>query len=163
VKRVLLLSDTHGHWDELLLQRAAEHDEVWHAGDWGGTELYDLLSEKTPVRGVYGNIDDQEVRMVCPEEQVFTFEGLKVYMTHICGYPGRYKTRAYDRIRAERPGLVVAGHSHILKVQYDPKLMHLHLNPGAMGLVGFHKLRTMLSFGVLDGEVKELKVLEYPK
>lgn len=163
VKKILLLSDTHSHCDDAMLSQAARHDEIWHAGDWGAVEVYDRLSQLKPLRGVYGNIDGQALRLTCPEELLFPCEGFLVYMRHICGYPEHYNPTALRRIRESQPGIVVAGHSHILKVMYDQGLQHLHLNPGAAGRHGFHKVRTMLSFVLDASDIREMKVLEYPK
>ncbi|MCB9246172.1 MAG: metallophosphoesterase family protein [Flavobacteriales bacterium] len=163
MKRILLLSDTHGYLDERILSRAAEHDQIWHAGDWGSIGVFEKLSELRPVRGVYGNIDGQDIRACCPKELSFSCEGVQVYMTHICGYPEHYNAQAKMRILQERPQIVVAGHSHILKVMYDKKLAHLHLNPGAAGKHGFHRIRTMLSFEIDGNDIRNMNVLEYPK
>jgi len=163
VKKILLLSDTHSYLDETILERASQHDEIWHAGDWGSIEVYDQLSEIKPVRGVYGNIDNHEIRTVCPHFQVFMCENVKVLMTHIGGYPGKYKTPVRNYILGEQPKLVICGHSHILKVIYDKNLNHLHMNPGAIGNHGFHHIRTMLSFKIDNSDIKDLVVLEYPK
>lgn len=146
-----------------MIDEATKHDEIWHAGDWGNIELYDQLSECGPVKGVYGNIDGGDIRTVCPKHLHFTCEGLSVYMTHIAGYPNSYKKEALEHILEYRPQMVVCGHSHILKVMYDDKLEHLHLNPGAMGKSGFHKVRTMLSFVIDQGKPAHMKVLEYTK
>jgi len=163
VRKILLLSDTHHYIDDTMIDEATKHDEIWHAGDWGNIELYDQLSECGPVKGVYGNIDGGDIRTVCPKHLHFTCEGLSVYMTHIAGYPNRYKKEALEHILEYRPQMVVCGHSHILKVMYDDKLEHLHLNPGAMGKSGFHKVRTMLSFVIDQGKPAHMKVLEYTK
>jgi len=163
MKKILLLSDTHSYMDETILSRASQHDEIWHAGDWGVVTLFDQLNAIKPVRGVYGNIDGEEVRKVCPKIQVFQCEEMKIFMTHIGGYPGRYKTPVYNYLLGEKPDIVICGHSHILKVIYDKNLQHLHLNPGAIGQHGFHKVRTMLSFKIDKKEIKDLVVLEYPK
>lgn len=138
-------------------------DEVWHAGDWGGIELSDKLSEIVPVRGVYGNIDGLEVRQTYPKEIFFEIEGLKVYMTHIGGYPGRYQREVREKLLKYNPDLYICGHSHILKVVRDNKLKLLHFNPGAIGLKGFHKKRTMMTFAIENGTISDVKVLEYEK
>lgn len=146
-----------------MLLRAAEHDEIWHAGDWGDLAVFDTLSAVNPVMGVYGNIDGQDIRSCCPKERSFSCEDVRVYMTHICGYPGRYNNQVLERIQTTKPNIVIAGHSHILKVMYDKKLGHLHLNPGAAGTHGFHQIRTMLSFEIAGNDIRNMKVLEYPK
>ncbi|MBR9859644.1 metallophosphoesterase family protein [bacterium] len=162
-KEILLISDSHGYSDEKLLEHAAAVDEVWHAGDWGGIELSDQIVQKTPIRGVFGNIDGTIIRKVYPKELIFDCEGLKVYMIHIGGYPGRYAKGILDKLQLIKPDLFITGHSHICKVVKDKKLNLLHFDPGAIGNKGFHKVRTMLRFKVSQGKIEDLRVIEYEK
>lgn len=165
VKKILLLSDTHGCTEPDILKHFDDADELWHAGDWGGEALY-LLMEKTgkPVRSVYGNIDGQDIRSRFPLNNIFKCEGLKVLMTHIGGYPGKYAKGIPELIKTERPGLFIDGHSHILRVMRDKAHEGmLFMNPGAAGRHGFHHMRTMLSFKVTDGSVTECSVIELGK
>ena len=160
--RILLLSDTHGYLDEDILAHAAEADEVWHAGDVGPGDVLERLAGAAPtLRAVYGNIDDARLRREVPLDQDFEVAGLRVFMTHIGGYPGRYTARVRQELD-ERPGLglYVCGHSHILRVMPDRKRSLLHMNPGACGVHGFHKVRTMLRFRVEAGRVLEAAVVE---
>jgi uncharacterized protein len=163
MKKILILSDTHSYLDTSIEKHASQHDEIWHAGDWGNLELYDKLLGLVPVRGVYGNIDGADIRIVCPKVQTFTCEQIQVYMTHIAGYPGRYGKEVKQDISRLKPNLVICGHSHILKVMFDKKLNHLHINPGAIGLSGFHQLRTMISMEIDGREMRNLKVIEFEK
>lgn len=160
VKRILLLSDTHSYIDDRILSYAKEADEVWHAGDIGSLQVTDDLSKVATVRGVYGNIDDATARRVFPLHNEFTVEGLKVWITHIGGYPGRYSQGIAAMMKEKSPGLFISGHSHILKVKFDKTHNLLHMNPGAAGVHGFHKMRTMLRFKVEGGAVKDLEVIE---
>ncbi len=160
LKSILLLSDTHGYIDDKILAHATKADEVWHAGDIGQVAVTDKLSAVATVRGVYGNIDDHIVRRIFPLNNVFTIEGLKVYMTHIGGYPGRYSQGVKQQLKMEKPGLFICGHSHILKVMRDPALNLLHMNPGAAGIHGFHQMRTMIRFNILEGRILEPEVIE---
>jgi uncharacterized protein len=160
MKKILLLSDTHSHLDAKILKYVALADEVWHAGDIGAIDVADQLKSLKPFRAVYGNIDDKEVRAEYPLDQEFTIEGVAVWMTHIGGYPNKYNQRIREKIQENPPKLFISGHSHILKVQYDQKLHLLHMNPGAVGKHGFHKVRTMLRFELEDGEIKNLEVVE---
>lgn len=160
MKRIGLLSDTHSHLDPKLKKYLTSCDEIWHAGDIGALSVTDKLSEIAPVRAVYGNIDNDKVRVVHPENQIFELEGVKVLMTHIGGYPGRYNSRVRDLIIAEKPKLYICGHSHILKVMFDKKYNCLHMNPGAAGNHGFHKKKTLLRFSLDGGEIKNLEVVE---
>jgi putative phosphoesterase len=160
MKRIGLLSDTHSYSDPKLTKYLAPCDEIWHAGDIGDLSVTDRLSELAPVRAVYGNIDNDKVRVVHPENQIFVLEGVKVLMTHIGGYPGRYNTRVKELIIQEKPKLYICGHSHILKVMFDKKYNCLHMNPGAAGIHGFHKIKTMLRFSLDAGEIKDLEVVE---
>ncbi len=161
--RILLLSDTHGHMDDRILSFAREADEVWHAGDIGSLDVTDALKELRPVRGVYGNIDGDLVRREFPLDNRFMCEGVAVWITHIGGYPGRYQKRVREVLQVDPPKLFICGHSHILKVQFDKKFELLHMNPGACGKVGFHKVRTMLRFSVDGKEIKDLEVVELGK
>lgn len=158
--RIGLLSDTHGHLDDGTLSHLETCDEIWHAGDIGGLHVTDRLSELRPVRAVHGNIDDAKVRIVWPEDVVFIVEGVKVVITHIGGYPGRYNARVRQLLLRERPKLYICGHSHILKVMSDPKLGLLHMNPGAAGIHGFHHMRTLLRFTLDNGNISGLEAVE---
>ena len=159
--RIALLSDTHGYFDDRIAHHLRGADEIWHAGDFGSSELVMRLAALAPVfRGVYGNIDGTDVRFTEPLVQSFTVEGLHVLMTHIGGYPGHYAPAARQLLTQERPGLFVCGHSHILRVMPDPKLRLLTLNPGAAGRHGFHKVRTLLRFGIDRGKVVAMQAVE---
>jgi len=158
--RIGLLSDTHGSIPASTFEFFKDCDQIWHAGDIGNVQVIDQLEGFKPLVAVYGNIDGTEVRIICPEFQSFIVEKVKVLMTHIGGYPGRYELKALTRIRKEKPGLFVAGHSHILKVMYDQKNKLLHINPGASGKSGLHQKITMVRF-VIDGDqIKDLEVFE---
>ena len=160
MKRILLLSDTHSHIDEAICKHAEQSDEIWHAGDIGTIEVYDKLAAIKPVRTVYGNIDGQEIRKVCPENLRFMCEKKEVWMTHIGGYPPNYTSALKTALMVKPPHIFICGHSHILKVIYDKQLNILHLNPGAAGREGFHKVRTMLRF-VIDGDnIKDMAIIE---
>lgn len=163
MKKILLLSDTHGYLDDRILKYAAQADEIWHAGDIGTTAVSDRLKETGSFRAVYGNIDGKELRQEFPLHQKFQCEGMQVWMTHIGGYPGRYSTEVREEINAQPPGLFISGHSHILKVMPDKKLGLLHMNPGAAGLQGFHRVRTMLRFSIDAAEIKDLEAIELRK
>ena len=161
MKRILLLSDTHGFLDDAILKHAREADEIWHAGDWGGgMKVSDTLAALKPLRGVYGNIDDATLRMVHPEQLVFHTEGLKVLMLHIGGYPGHYPGGVRKILDAERPDVFVCGHSHILRVMRDQERRIWCLNPGAAGISGFHHTRTMLRFCLDRGKLLEPAAIE---
>ncbi|MGM0649173.1 MAG: metallophosphoesterase family protein [Bacteroidota bacterium] len=158
MKRIGLLSDTHGFWDESYYDFLKDVDEIWHAGDIGNVEVSDRFEAFKPLRAVYGNIDSYDIRVRFPEHQRFEIEGLKVWVTHIGGYPGRYAPGVKPEIFKQTPGLFISGHSHILKVMSDKQLDLLHINPGAAGNSGLHKVRTVLRFIVDEGKVKELEI-----
>lgn len=155
-----MLSDTHSHIDERILYYAGEADEIWHAGDIGTTDVSDALQKIKPLRAVYGNIDDAEIRKEFPLHQRFKCEGVNVWITHIGGYPGKYSPAIREQIKQDPPKLFISGHSHILKVMNDKNLGLLHMNPGAAGKQGFHKKRTMLRFKIEGAEIKDLEVIE---
>ena len=155
-----MLSDTHGFLDEAVFQYFAECDEVWHAGDFGTVEVLDRLKAFKPTRGVYGNVDGAELRAELEQQLVWDCEGVRVYMTHIGGYPGHYDARAKKDLLRAQPALFICGHSHILKVMRDPKLGLLHMNPGACGHHGWHAVRTLLRFEIADGKICRVEAIE---
>ncbi|MCR8666266.1 metallophosphatase family protein [Aestuariibaculum sp. M13] len=159
--KILLLSDTHSYIDEHILNHVRQADEVWHAGDIGDIKVTDAIKALKPLRGVYGNIDNHEVRAEFPENNRFMCEGVDVWITHIGGYPNAYNMRVREAIKANPPKLFICGHSHILKVMPDKKLNLLHMNPGAVGKHGFHKVRTMLRFTIDSGKIDNLEVIEF--
>lgn len=160
MKKIGLLSDTHSYLDDAVFKHFENCDEIWHAGDFGNRAVIDALKSFKPFRGVYGNIDGKDVRSECPEHLRFDCEGVDVWMTHIGGYPGRYAAAVKSIIIENSPKLFICGHSHILKVQYDQKLGLLHLNPGAAGKQGWHKVRTLMRFDLNLGKIENLEIIE---
>lgn len=158
--RIGLLSDTHGYWDEKYLNYFAECDEIWHAGDIGSMEVAEKLQAFRPLRAVYGNIDGQDIRQRFPQVNRFTMGGADVLIKHIGGYPGRYDPSIRAALFVRPPKLFISGHSHILKVQYDKTLRMLHINPGAAGKYGFHRVRTLVRLSINEGEFSDLEVIE---
>lgn len=163
MKRIGLLSDTHGYIDPALYKFFEECDEIWHAGDIGDIAVADELAGFRKFVAVYGNIDGQDVRVVYPQHQRFRCEGVDVWITHIGGYPGRYERHVIPEIYDNPPKLFISGHSHILKVVNDPKTGLLHINPGASGRNGFHKVRTAIRFTIDGTKIKDLDVIELGK
>lgn len=163
MKKILLLSDTHSYIDDRILHYAEQADEVWHAGDIGDLKVTDTLKKVKLLRAVYGNIDDAEARKEFPLNAVFECEGMKVWITHIGGYPGKYPTRIKEGFTLYKPDVFICGHSHILKVQYDKQYQCLTMNPGAAGTHGFHQMRTMLRFEIANGKMQNLEVIELGK
>ncbi len=161
--KILLLSDTHGHVDDLILKYAAKADQIWHAGDIGDLSVTDALAEKATLVAVHGNIDHHLIQREFPLHQRFKCEEVDVWMTHIGGYPGRYDRRVRDEIRQRPPQLFICGHSHILKVMNDKNLKLLHMNPGACGKRGLHSVRTMLRFTIHQSDIRDLEVIELGK
>ncbi|MDR0348961.1 MAG: metallophosphatase family protein [Tannerella sp.] len=158
--KVGLLSDTHGWWDEKYAVYFQACDEIWHSGDIGSVSIADKLNGIKPLRAVYGNIDGQDIRTAYPKVAHFTVEEVRVMMTHIGGYPGRYDPAISAELYQTKPRLFIAGHSHILKIAFDKRLNCLHINPGAAGKSGFHQVRTLIRF-VIDGtEMKDLEIIE---
>ena len=161
--KILLLSDTHSYIDDAVLKYVKQADEVWHAGDIGDLKVTDAIKKLKPLRAVYGNIDGTEIRQEFPENNRFMCEDVEVWMTHIGGYPGAYNVLVREKIRMNPPKLFICGHSHILKVMPDKKLNLLHMNPGAVGKYGFHKVRTMLRFTIDGNKIADLEVIEFEK
>ena len=163
MKKILLLSDTHSHIDDRILEYASQADEIWHAGDIGTLAVTDKLSTIKPLRAVYGNIDNHIIQKEFPLNNRFMCEEVDVWITHIGGYPPKYNVNTRSEIIKNPPKLFICGHSHILKVMWDKKLGVLHMNPGACGKHGFHQIRTMLRFTIDGKEIKDLEVIELGK
>jgi putative phosphoesterase len=160
MKKIGILSDTHGFIHPGVSDFFKDCDEIWHAGDIGNIETADELSKHKPFRAVYGNIDDTKVRTEYPEYELFNCETVKVLLIHIGGYPGRYSQKARQLIQQHQPQLFISGHSHILKVMPDKKYKLLHINPGAAGKSGLHKKITMVRFTIDGDQIKDLDVFE---
>ena len=160
MKKIGLISDTHGYWDNKFITYFSNCDEIWHAGDIGDIKIMDQLSKITKVRGVYGNIDGHLIRSEYPLHQKFIVEQVSVWITHIGGSPYRYVKSIRSEIHENPPKLFICGHSHICKVQLDKNLQMLYINPGASGNKGIHKVRTILRFNIDNGDIKGLEVIE---
>lgn len=158
-----LLSDTHTVFDDKLRDFFKDVDEIWHAGDFGNREVSDLISALKPLKGVYGNCDGNDIRLIHPYVQIMDVSGMKVLMMHIGGYPGRYDYKAIQLIEAHRPNIFICGHSHILKVINDKKYNMLTINPGAAGISGFHNVRTAVRFRIENGTISDMEVGEWKK
>lgn len=160
--RIALLSDTHGYLDPAIFTHVKQCDEIWHAGDWGTAAIPDALIAETglPVKGVFGNIDGQDIRAQYPEQLLFNCEEVKVMIRHIGGYPPHYNSETKKQLQIHRPKLFIAGHSHILKIMYDDALQCLHMNPGAAGKQGWHTMRTMIRFVIDGSNMKDCEVIE---
>jgi len=163
MRKILLLSDTHGYLDEKIFKYVDTVDEVWHAGDIGDVEVSSQLEKLKPLKAVYGNIDAHDLRKIYPENNIFICEDIKVFITHIGGYPGKYNLEAKKIIEREKPKLFICGHSHILKVMYDKQNDLLHLNPGAAGVHGFHSVKTVLRFCIDGTQIKNMEIIELGK
>jgi len=163
MKKVLLMSDTHSYLDDAMIKYIKAADEVWHAGDIGSYDIVERIKKIKPFKAVYGNIDGQDIRKEYKLQRRFTIEGIRILMTHIGGYPGRYTKRIKPILDKNPPDLFITGHSHILRVMQDKKYKFLHLNPGAAGIEGFHYMRTMLRFELNNKEIKNMEVIELGK
>ena len=158
--KIGLLSDTHGHIDPKVYKYFKEVDEIWHAGDIGDISVTDELATFKPLRAVYGNIDNHLIKSQFREVEIFNLDNVKVLIIHIGGYPNRYAKGVSELLEQENPDLFICGHSHILKVMYDKKLSLLHINPGASGYHGFHKVKTLIRFELNNGKIENLEVVE---
>ena len=161
MKRIGILSDTHGALPDAIFRNFESCDEIWHAGDIGDVATFDKLNDLKPLRIVFGNIDGHELRRMCTEDLIFEVEGHKIYITHIGGYPGKYSFRAKSIILSEKPDLFICGHSHILKIMPDQKLNLLHINPGAAGNIGFHKVKTLVRLRLEPKKIFDVEVIEF--
>ena len=158
--RIGLISDTHNYLDESVFEHFKNCDEIWHGGDFGTVEIANKLKDFKPFKGVYGNIDGMDIRKEYPEQLVFMCERVKIMIRHIGGYPPKYNPETKKEMLIHEPQLFISGHSHILKVMYDNKLNCLHMNPGAAGKQGWHKVRTLLRFNIDGTEMKDCEVIE---
>ncbi len=163
MKRIGLLSDTHGFWDDKYLEYFEECDEIWHAGDIGSLEVAQKLAAFRTFRAVYGNCDGGDLRLMYSGILRWRCEEAEIMMTHIGGYPGKYAPDIRKTLFKNPPALFISGHSHILKVQFDPTIGTLHINPGAAGLMGWHKVRTLVRLTVEGKDFKDLEVIEIPR
>lgn len=158
--RIGLISDTHNFLDDAVFKHFEQCDEIWHAGDFGSIAIADKLAAFKPLKGVYGNIDGYDVRSIYPEKLVWNCEEVKVYMIHIGGYPNRYAPPIKQELIASAARIFICGHSHILKIIYDDKINCLHMNPGAAGNHGWHKVRTIVRFTIDGSDIKDCEVIE---
>jgi len=163
--RIGLISDTHGFLDENVFKHFQKCDEIWHAGDFGTAEIAKQLAAQSGLmlKGVYGNIDGQDIRSEFPEQLVFDCERVKVVMRHIGGYPPKYNPETKKELLIQQPQLFISGHSHILKIIYDNQLKCLHINPGAAGKQGWQKVRTIVRFAIDGKEIRDCEVIELGK
>ena len=162
--KIGLISDTHGYLDPKVFEYFKDCDEIWHAGDFGTVEVSDKLADFKSLKGVYGNIDGQEIRLIHPLHQSFEVDGIRVFMTHIGGYPGHYNSSIMEELMTNTPDLFICGHSHILKVISDKKLKNmLCINPGAAGIHGFHHIRTIIRFDISKGKIENMQAIELGK
>tara|TARA_Y100001968_G_C19209874_1_gene644197 strand:+ start:234 stop:725 length:492 start_codon:yes stop_codon:yes gene_type:complete len=163
MKKICIISDSHNYIDKQIINYIKNFDEVWHAGDIGNLKLCEEIKKHTTLRAVYGNIDNHIIRKEYPEFDIFECEDIKILMIHIGGYPGRYTKKAINLIKNHNPDLFICGHSHILKVLKDRKFNLIHINPGAIGKHGFHKVRTMISLEIERDQISNMSVIEYKK
>ena len=163
MKKILLISDTHGYIDEKIIKYANQVDEIWHAGDIGDISVTDTLKTIKPLKAVYGNIDDQKIRSEFPLHNRFLCEKVDVWITHIGGYPKKYNSKIIDELRSNPPDLFICGHSHILKVINDKELNLLHINPGAIGKHRLHNVRTMIQFEISGDKIENLSIVEFKR
>lgn len=160
MKKIGLLSDTHSYLDPAVFKYFDKCHEIWHAGDFGNIAVADELQAFKPLRGVYGNIDGADVRTIYPENLRFNCEQVDVWITHIGGYPNRYAPKVKNEIYINPPKLFICGHSHIVKIIYDKKINCLHINPGAAGKHGWHKVRTLLRFDINGDRIENMELIE---
>lgn len=160
MKKIGLISDTHGWLDETVFKYFEKCDEIWHAGDIGTPDVLEKLGKFKPLKAVYGNIDGTEIRIMTNEFLRWTVEGVDVLMTHIGGRPGNYSTNIRNDLKQNPPQLFICGHSHICLAKYDDKFKFLYLNSGAAGRHGFHHIRTIMRFDLNEKKILNLEVIE---
>ena len=158
--RIGLIADTHNYLDDAVFKHFDNCNEIWHAGDFGTASIAERLKQFKPVKGVFGNIDGYDIRSCYPEKLVWTCEDVNVYMTHIGGHPNKYAPGIKQQLVSGKARLFISGHSHILKIIYDDKINCLHINPGAAGNQGWHKIRTIVRFAIDGSNIKDCEVIE---
>lgn len=158
--KIGLISDTHNYLDDTVFEHFKDCDEIWHAGDFGTIEVANKLAAFKPLKGVYGNIDGQDIRSIYPEKLQWKCEEVEVFMKHIGGYPPNYNPDTRKELLLARPKLFISGHSHILKVMFDEKIQCLHINPGAAGKQGWQKVRTLVRFAIDKDDIKNCEIIE---
>ena len=163
MKKIAIISDTHGYIDEEAINHIKKCDELWHAGDIGNIKVLDYLQNIIDTKAVYGNIDCAEIRKDCPENLFFKCEGINILITHIGGRPEKYNQRVKNLLLTKKPDIFICGHSHILIVKKDKKFNLLHINPGALGKEGFHKFRTMILLKIENKNIIDLKAIDFGK
>ena len=163
MKKIAIISDTHGFLDTQIIDIFKKCDEVWHAGDFGYSPNIKKIINQNKLRGVYGNIDGKDIRIIYPKILKFKCDQIKILMTHIGGYPGKYLKYIEQEIQLYKPDIYICGHSHILKIIYDKKYNLLHINPGAAGKEGFHQMRTMVLLNIELDKISSIKVIELGK
>jgi putative phosphoesterase len=163
MRKLGLISDTHGFLDSGIMKFLENADEIWHAGDIGSLQVVETIQLIKPLKAVYGNIDNMEIRLLFPKVQMFSVEEVKVFMIHIGGYPGHYEKNIKEMLKKSHAKIFIAGHSHILKVIPDKELKLLHLNPGAAGKSGIHQLQTAMRFEIEGADIRNLEIYEKPR
>jgi uncharacterized protein len=163
MKRIGLISDTHSYLDEQVFGFFEKCNEIWHAGDFGNIELAKKLSAFRPLKAVFGNIDGEDIRAIYPEHITFICEDVKVFITHVGGYPPKYNSHSNPMLKKIKPKLFICGHSHILRVIYDDKLQCLHMNPGAAGKEGWQEMRTIMRFAIDGPDIKDCEIIKLGK
>lgn len=163
MKKIAIISDSHGYLDESVINHIKKCDEVWHAGDIGNFKIIEYLRKIVITKAVYGNIDGQDIRSEFPENLHFKCEELNILMTHIGGRPEKYTKRVQNLLKSKKPDIFICGHSHILIVKKDKKFNLLHINPGAIGKEGFHKFRTMILLKIETKKIVDLEVVDFGK
>lgn len=159
-----VISDTHGVFSDEFKKFLEPVDVIWHAGDFGGgLDFIKQIRDFKPLIGVYGNCDAQEIRYECPLVQLFNCEGAKVMMTHIGGHPGAYRPNVFAMLDAHKPDILVCGHSHILRIEFDKMFNTLFINPGAAGLQGWQQERTAVRFRLADGKPSDMEIFRLPR
>ncbi len=160
IKKIGLISDTHSHWDDKFVKYFQFCDEIWHAGDIGHINIVDKLNKIAPLKGVHGNIDNNTIRQEFSKELLIKHGNIKIFMTHIGGYPLKYNKYCKNKLTYLKPQIFICGHSHVCKIVYDKNFKLLYINPGAAGIIGIHKVRTIIRFELHQDNIKNLEVVE---
>lgn len=158
-----ILSDTHAYLGDYVFRFFDNCDEIWHAGDIGSLDVLTALQQFKPIRAVWGNIDGSPIKNLIPAVQMFKYQGLRVFMRHIVGYPNKYENSVIPTIQSTPFDLIIAGHSHILRIMHDRKYNFLFINPGAAGIYGSHTKITLVKLEIQEGKIKDAFIWEKNK
>ncbi len=161
MKRIGVISDTHGSVDFRLHEALSDCDEIIHAGDICGTDVLAELEIIAPVRAVLGNNDDPIYGSAVKRFARFGIDGVRFLVAHKpndidISKLGSSVLAPGDPI----PHVRIYGHTHVPELRYrrDASPSDVVLNPGALSRPrgGFPK--SLAKIDVNDGDVLDIRI-----